>query len=437
MNNEKFLQTIGELDEKFISEADRDVNAWLGSMYGEVVEVGDVKRSSPWKVLVAASVAAAAVFGVVVLAKNVTNLPKPDVSASSDSTLAEQLASYKIQNLNFDKAVVFDNTPSSEQWQRRKYEMLRFGEQSADRLIAVAANYGVTIDKNDLMVAKRDVGFGFGEIPLSEADFEKYSYAGIYYNSDDFYIHAIPSPVNWIELVNKKNAQTISGAEMNGFGAWRPSDNRVREETVNPSDENRTCVLDGKTVKVADALRNAQKMISESDVFPKEFNVEKISSVWLYTYENGNQGLWIELTYTLDRVPYVSPSSLHLDIGKASNQAYSAHLYIGMLTENSIDWIWQYKSYAETEYTSENCSVDISEEDALKLVSMNLDQNDTFIVREIQLVYADRLTEGGNTLCIEPTWLVWLSNDEKWDTERLYAYVSAVDGNVEILEKEF
>lgn len=430
MKNEKFLQAISKLDEKFISEADRDVNAWLGSMEGEVVTVS-ARRTSPWRIAAAASVTAAAVFGAVMLAKNVTTLPKPNVAASSGATLDEQL-----ENLNFDKAVVFDNIPNSGQWQRLEYEKTKSVEFSADRLVRIAADYGVTIDKNDIMAVGKDVGFGFKDIPLSEADPDFTKYTAIYYNSDELYIHAIPSPANWFELVNKKNAQTIAGAEINGFGTWRTSDGRVNEQFVDATDETKTCVLDGKTVKIAYALRNAEKIIAQCDLFPKEFDTKIIKDVRVYTYANGNQGLWVELTYSFDGVPYLSNTALNLDISHKSNQAYSSSVYFGMLTENSIDWIWQYEGFAEAEFTRTDCTVNISRDDALKIVSEKLEQshkNSNFIVREVQLAYSERFTDSGNTLCIEPTWIVYLTRNDDC-TERQYAFVSAVDGNVYILE---
>lgn len=430
MKNEKFLQAMSGLDEKFIGEADRDVNAWLNSMEGEVIEAWNVKRDSPLKVMTAAVLAAAAVFGAAVITKNVINRPKPDVSAGSNATLKEQLANYTIKNLNFDKATVIENVPNSGRWQRLEYELPRSVEQSVDQLVAVAADYGVMVDINDIMLEKNRNRSD--DVPLPDADLEKNDYTGTYYDSDELYIHVIPSIKDQIELAYKKNVKTVAGAEEIEPYEWRPSDGKVSERFVHPNDESKTCVLDGKTVKVADALRNAEKMISESDLFPKEFAAKVTNYVRVYTYENGNQGLWIELTYSLDGIPYMKSSSpLGFDYSETNIPAYSPTVYFGMLTENSIDWILQFRGFAETESTHQDCEINISQDDALKLVSMNLDQNDMFIVEEMQLVYAERFTDNGKTLYIEPTWVVRYSYDEGWRTRIMYVFVSATDGTVE------
>lgn len=83
MKNEKFLQTMSGLDEKFIREANRDVNAWLNSMEGEAVVVDKVKKASPLKITASAVCTAAALFGVFVLAKNVISLGAAEISAGS------------------------------------------------------------------------------------------------------------------------------------------------------------------------------------------------------------------------------------------------------------------------------------------------------------------------------------------------------------------
>lgn len=463
MNNEKLLQMLGEIDEKHLSEANRDVEMWLEERNGIKVTVERPKRS-PWKLVTALSCSAAALIGAFVLISNVpkiANIGNIANSGNTDSavnsggesaqsaTLSEQLAGYEIKNLDRSKMRFFSaNTPNSGQWQRLSFEKTPFGEQSADILIKAAADYGVTIDKNDIMVQKRRIDRDV--IPLSEANFVEYNdllidafpvnypYSGIFYNSEDFYIETIPSGGGWIELYNKKNIRDALEIELDNiyFGAWRPGMSSKHYTEVDPTDESQTCVLNGKTVKVADAVRNAEKLIEESDMFPKVFDKTVRSAVSRFEYANGCNALWLDITYTLDGVEYMSEFSRVLDKSKAYDQAYSIHFYCGMLTENSIDWVWQYQINGEMEYTSENCDINVNREEALKLVSMELDQNDTFIAREMKLVYADRLTDGGNTICIEPTWLIWFSNNESWKTERIYAYVSAVDGKVQLFYTE-
>lgn len=89
MKNEKIIQAMRGLDEKFIREANRDVNAWQKSMEGEAVIADNAKKASLWKIMASAVCTAAALFGVFVLAKNVISLRVPEISASSGRPATE------------------------------------------------------------------------------------------------------------------------------------------------------------------------------------------------------------------------------------------------------------------------------------------------------------------------------------------------------------
>lgn len=446
MKNEKLLQMLGDIDEKHVSEANRDVELWLETRNGVKVTVDSTRKRSPWRIITAASCSAAAVIGIFALLLNVAkirdigNTGLSEGNTVPNSALSEQLANYKIENLDYENAVVIENVPNSGQWKKLSYERLAFGEKFADKLVKVAADYGVAIDKNDIMVARYNSTYTDIK-PLSEVDltkyenslyndaFKDYPYAAMFYNSDELYIHTIPSVKNWIELDNKKNISSVLGKDWDGFGAWRPGDDRTSEHYVDPNDENATCVLNGKTVKVADAVRNAQKIASESDVFPKFFDRDVINKISVFTYENGNQGLWIEFTYAFDGVTYISPPDHRFDVSLESDPAYSVHFFCGMLTENSIDWIWQYGFDSATTYTIEDCEININREDALKLVSQKLSDDDMFTVGKIQLLYADRVTD--SEICVEPTWMIYIHDKNLTGSNRMFAYVSAVDGTIQ------
>lgn len=449
MKNEQLLQMLGEIDEKHLREANKDVELWLEEQNEVKFTVERPRKSSPWKIVTAAACSAAALFGVFAMVSNVGKLRGgiySDSAAAPNSALSERPEDYKIENLDYANAVVTENVPISGQWRRLMYKNLRFGEKSADKLVKIAADYGVTIDKNDIMLGT--VKYTIDTKPLSETDLAQYDHLmhtadypfdGMFYCSDDLYIETTPHIGNWIELNNNKNLSSVLGIENKDFGPWRPGIGPgigvASEQYVDPNDETATCVLDGKTVKVADALRNALKIISESDVFPKGFDTEVRNNIGLYTYENGNQALWIDITYTLDGVTYMSPSPHYIDVSRDIDRDYSVHFHCGMLTENTIDWIWSTDFDGETEVMSRDCEINISREDALKLVSFKLDRDDMFTVSEIQLVYADRRVSGGNALCIEPTWMFCLSNNDSPKQEKQYAYVSAVDGTVQIFEQ--
>lgn len=89
MKNEKLLKRLGDIDEKHISEANRDVELWLEQQNGVKVTVDSARKRSPWKAIAAVSCSAAALFGVFALAKNVIILGEPEISASSGRLVTE------------------------------------------------------------------------------------------------------------------------------------------------------------------------------------------------------------------------------------------------------------------------------------------------------------------------------------------------------------
>lgn len=456
MKNEKLLQMLGDIDEKHISEANRDVELWLEERNGVKVTVDSTHKRSPWRIITAASCSAAAVIGAFVLLLNVARIKHNEGAAYSEgdtvpnSVLSEQLADYKIENLDYENANVIEDTPISGKWQRMTYKAAGMDENSADRMAKIAmAAYGVTINEDDILLRmwKEDSTFDVYK-KLSEVDMSKYDdlqytdsnevpYNSMFYSSDDIYIEIMLPGDGRVELDNRKAVNDFLGTEWwYTTGSWRPSYDITGDEYVVPSehyvdtsDETSTCVLDGKTVKVADAVRNAQKIISESDVFPKGFDT-KVRDITLYTYENGKQSLQITFMYTYDGVTFKSGPSHEFDEGRTVNNAPPHHFSCGMLTENTIDWIWFDELDGATAFTKKDCEVTVSREDALKLVSQRLSQNDTFSVEEIQLQYVSRRVDGGRSFISEPTWQFYITGK----TDRLYAYVSAVDGTTNIFE---
>lgn len=67
MCDDKFVHIFGGIDEKYIREANKDMNFWLKSQEGEVVRV-DGSQRFPWRaVITSVACTAAAMFGVFVL----------------------------------------------------------------------------------------------------------------------------------------------------------------------------------------------------------------------------------------------------------------------------------------------------------------------------------------------------------------------------------
>ena len=89
MNDDIFVQIFGGIDEKYIREANEDMNFWLESQEGEVVRA-DGSRRFPWRTVIASvACTAAALFGVFVLMLNVGKIRITDTTESSVNSPAQ------------------------------------------------------------------------------------------------------------------------------------------------------------------------------------------------------------------------------------------------------------------------------------------------------------------------------------------------------------
>ena len=454
MKNEKLLKRLGDIDEKHIIEANKDVELWLEQQNGVKVTVDSTRKHSPWKIITAVSCSAAAIIGAFVLISNIPDIKNigntrstvySDGNSTQSTTLSEQLADYKITNLDYKNAVITENTPASGQWRRLSYEIPGINEKSADRLVKIAEAYGATVNRDDIVLRMWDKLGRMRLTPISEVDISKYGelqftdmskvpYNSMLYLSDDIYIEIVEQGYGGIDMDNRGRIGSLDNKIQNSYCYWHPSVNGKLIHFVEPGDEEDTVILDGKTVKVADAVRNAQKYISENKaLFPQMFDPE-ITDITTYTYDNGNQVLHIQFQYNYDGMKFMSAPSNEFDEDRDSGRAYQNRFECAMLTENTVDWIKFDLFDGATEFTVEDCEVTISREDALKLVSQELDPDKMMVVKEIQLIFAERRTDGGKVSVAEPTWMIVLAKDEVWYSNKTYAYVSATDGTVGIFK---
>ena len=127
MNDEKFVQIFGGIDEKYIREANEDMNFWLESQEGEVVRA-DGSRRFPWRTVIASvACTAAALFGVFVLMLNVGKIRVIDSPESSVNSPAQIGATPALP----DDAVLYDEAAYA-------YE----GESSVLKRYAVGDKFG-------------------------------------------------------------------------------------------------------------------------------------------------------------------------------------------------------------------------------------------------------------------------------------------------------
>ena len=454
MDDKKMVHLFDGVDDELVRQANEDINLWLESQEGVVVHANN--RRSPWKTVAASVAGIAAAFGVFALTLNAVKIRNSADNVYSEgdnapnSSLTEQLADYNVENLDCENAVVVESAPISGQWRKMTFENPGINENSADRMEKIAEAYGAAVNKDDILLRmwKEDSTFDENK-PLSEVNLSKYDdlqytdrdkvpYNSMFYSSEDLFIEIDEPGHGFIIMDNRKAVNNFLGRETDPTGAWYPSSDFTSGSHVEPSyysvepnDETATCVLDGKTVKVADAVRNAQNLISEYDaLFPKGLDTT-VRSVTVFTYANGSQSLKLNIVYTFDGVPFTSAPSHEFKENRDSNRAFSFHYDCVMLTENTIDMIWFDEIDGATEFKKEGCDIAVSREDAIKLASQALSKNETFNVEEILLQYVSRRVDGGRSYVSEPTWQFCITGG----SDELYVYVSAVDGTVNIFEE--
>lgn len=394
-------------------------------------------------------VLAAALSGCEASKKNDSSSGSESTSTDNSGSTGESVSSvtidsdYVIKNLNLENAKIIENKPESGKWERITYNYPRITKQSADRLIKLAGAYGVNnISKDDLKMRIYDEQkWGREFAPYSDYDkyptdvnIEDYPFVTMMFRNDDFYIEIQYITGGMVELDYRKNVNSIANGNADYSAPWRPIFRSINYEELKEYDENRTCVLNGKTVKIADALKNAEKYASENDVlFPKLFSATS-RILGIFTYENDNQSIMLNLGFIYDGVPI---ESLKMDAAKDENGKYyrvrSIYTECAMLTENTLDWIWLSAIDGSTEFTHEDCEIAISREDACQIVSKKLSQEYMFDVNEIQLMYVPKNIGSGESARFEPTWRFSFNKIDAADYgSNTLVYVSAVDGDFQM-----
>lgn len=357
----------------------------------------------------------------------------------------------KLDNLDYENAEIIENTPESGKWQKLSFEFQHLNKNSPDKMVKFAASYGENLKTDDIKFVVFNEENGENQfIPQSEYDdyvkdmtkYADYPFSSAIYNSGDFYMEVQAYTGGMVELDNRKNVNAILEPGFNSeVGTWRPSFFSKKTTSVDLSDENAVCVLGGKTVKIADAIKNAENFVLENNIlFPENFGA-KVTNVELFTYENGNQSLSMLFEYTIDGVVLDgSPSYAIEDEDGNRYKTFPSTVQIAMLTENTLDWIWFPAIDGGTEFTSEDCEIEISRERACELASQKLSREYRFNVKEIQLMYMARQTGGGKLYTdasyarIEPMWRFHITDIKTQEYSELYVYVSAIDGEVQISE---
>lgn len=354
-----------------------------------------------------------------------------------------------LNNLDYENAEIIENTPTTGKWKKLTFEISGLDDRSADRLARIASNFDVTVEKKELMLGLMEIKEDGTEfVPLTEeaeailSEYlnyklnkpEEFPYSHMFYFSDDsIYIEVQAGTGGMIEYDNRKNINSVLGLDYHFVGPWRPGFFNTDVVSVETNDESTTCVLDGKTVKVADAIKYAEKYVLENDtLFPKEFGA-RVRDVDILSYKNtDNQSLSLLFEYTIDGVVLDgAPSYAIYDENGKRYKTFPTSVEIAMVTENTIDWLW---FDGETDPKIEDCELTISREKACEIVSQKLSQEYKFNVKEIRLMYVGERVGDGKYSVIEPVWRFYITDIKAQEYSRLYVYVSAIDGEVQMAE---
>lgn len=356
-------------------------------------------------------------------------------------------------NLDISNAAIIENTPTTGQWRKLTFKFPGLDDHSADRLAYIASNFGIAVEKKDITLVQLtddpENEDGAKYVPYTdeaEALLSKYleykldpskDFTDFYYYMyylGDIYIDVQAFTGGMIEYENRKNVNSILELDITGSPAWRPSFFDKSHRSIDPDDETATCILDGKTVKVSDAIKNAENYVWENEVlFPKSFGA-KVTDVTLFSYENGNQCLALNFELTIDGVTLDGGTASDAIYDEDGNRYKTFQVFVqsAMLTENTIDWIWFPSIDGATEFTNEDCEIAVSLDEACEIVSQKLSQEYTFNVGEIQLMYVAQREGDGIHSYIEPKWRFYITDITSQEYSRLFVYVSAVDGEVQI-----
>lgn len=105
MDNKTFLQIFGEIDDKYIQQANEDINYWEESQIGISVHPSNTRRSSLRAAILSAACTAAAMLGVFVLLLNMGIVGKIEIIEGPASPGAE------ITNSSESQSGIFSDIP--------------------------------------------------------------------------------------------------------------------------------------------------------------------------------------------------------------------------------------------------------------------------------------------------------------------------------------
>ena len=352
-------------------------------------------------------------------------------------------SNYKIENLVMDNTEIIEKAPNNGKWEKISFDFPRLCKESADRLVNMAKGYGIDgVNKDEMQMRlyekyrlerKSEIApfSDFDEFPTDVYD-KSFPFKTLFYQTDDFFAEVQAETGGMIELDYRKNVDSVLGNKFENDAPWRPSFGSTKEVRVEDNDETTTCVLNGKTVKVADAIKNAEKIITENDIlFPKMFSA-RARDISVLTYENGNQSVMFNFEYLIEGIPLEGAMSIAIEDENGNEyEQYPVIVQCDMLTENSIDWIWFPVIDGSVALTREECKLAVSREQATEIVSKKLSQDSKYEVREIQLMYAAQRAGEGKSY-VEPKWRFYLTGIKAQEYGMLYVYVSAVDGSIQI-----
>ena len=355
----------------------------------------------------------------------------------------------KFHNLDLSETVVIEETPDSGKWSSITFNSLRFSSDTISFVEKAVEKFnGANVDKSEFLYHIRTSGDFYGpnaggrqELFFTDMTDEIFPKSlSMQYKDENIYVDAF-SVLGSVEMYNPKTLAAILGIENNSTWSWKPEISGRVIYTTKLDDENSGCTLDGKEVKINEAVLSAEELLNNGElnnIFPVGMKVEPLKAEVYEFNETKNQCLRIMYQLTYDGIPIegnsVSAISSQNDKEDGAGEAIRDYpIYVAMFTDNSIDWMRVApanlkKGWMEINETSINYNYD----KACGILSDTLSDEMNFNVVEARLMYAVTANsqDGYNTDSYEisPKWRFHITGIKAQEFSELYVYINADDG---------
>lgn len=360
--------------------------------------------------------------------------------SSGDNTQSVGITT-QYKNLDLENTNVIENIPESGKWYVLRFDNKRITKDSYNVLREAAGYFGVSEPEKEKVLCS--VNYSQDEpnedivySKMQDKDFAITTY--MRYISDDIYIDY--NIANKFEMFNRKALREILHEEYDRLWSWKPGftgESTVKSydlsEGVDTSD---SYVLNGKQTSIADALKYAEDALNSGNMAhmtSKLFTYSPVS-VDVLRLSNGENAYNFGFQLNYDGVP-LDASKTAVAPELDSNDIFSNSFHLCMFTPSSIDWIWSCPVSFDNPTVQEECEIAVDFDNACKIVSEKLSQENVFGIEKAELIYCSRAVYNDSEVApsteyiVEPTWQFSFASGVQ-EYGKLCVNVNAVTGEI-------